>query len=286
MTAVGLLVLLLAAQPVVASHASCPSARDIASQLAVLMPENAQPGTVVVSATADGLLIDLRPDNPTFAALRTVTVGDDCDERARVTAVVISTWWPLVGADPRSNDAVGARTATPIVVETPPRTLYLAAGAFASVTGDGPAPGARVEVAWLPSRAHGFGVRASTSYTAARQVGLGRGQASWNRATAELGPSLSRGHFRLDAGAALGRLWIDGEGYDQGQSSQGNTIGMAVGARAEWPWGRLAPWIEMRGLLWPQAQSIYVLDANTGQRTSHPLPRTELQLGGGIALGF
>jgi hypothetical protein len=241
------------------------------------MPENAQPGTVVVSTTADGLLIDLRPENPTFAALRTVTVGDDCDERARVTAVVISTWWPLVGAESRSNEAALARSATPIVVETSARPLRLAAAAFVSVTGDGSAPGGRIEVAWLPSRARGFGLRASTSYTAAREVALGRGQASWSRATAELGPSLSLRRFRLDAGATLGRLWIGGEGFDQKQSSQGNTIGMTVGARAEWPWGRLAPWIEMRGLLWPQAQSIY---------TSHALPRAELQLGGGIALAF
>lgn len=286
MTAAGLLVLLLGAQPVIASHASCPSARDIASQLSVLMPENAQPGTVVVSATADGLLIDLRPENPTFAALRTVTVGDDCDERARVTAVVISTWWPLVGAEPRSNDAVAARVATPIVVETPARTLRLAAGAFASVTGDGAAPGGRVEITWLPKQARGFGLRASTSYAGAREVALGRGQASWSRATAELGPSLSLGNLGFDAGAVLGRLWIGGEGFDQQQSSQGNTIGMTVGARAEWPWGRLAPWIEARGLLWPQSQSVYVLDASTGQRTSHALPRAELQLGGGIALAF
>jgi hypothetical protein len=286
MTAASLLVLLLAAQPVIASHASCPSARDIASQLAVLMPENAQPGAVVVSTTTDGLLIDLRPENPTFAALRTVTVGDDCDERARITAVVISTWWPLVGAEPRSNDAVAVRPATPIAVEAPARTLRLAAGGFVSVTGDGPAPGGRVELTWQPARARGFGLRASTSYTAAREVTLGRGRASWSRATAELGPALSLGHFRLDAGAALGRLWIDGQGFDEGQSSQGNTIGMTVGTRAEWPWGRLAPWIEMRGLLWPQAQSIYVLDVSTGQRTSHAVPRAELQLGAGIALVF
>lgn len=284
MNVMGLVALLIAAHPAVTSSLDCPAARDIASQLSVIMPATAEAGSVVVSAVGDDLLVDLRPDNAAFAALRTVTVGSDCQERARATAIVISTWWPQTGMS-------RPPTAPPMVVESPvgmprPRRFTLGAAAFASIVATSAAAGGRLEARWLPARRRGFGLRAAAAYTGALASAVGNGQASWSRASLELGPSYALGPVALDAGAVLSRLWLRGDGYAEDQTSQGNAFGMTMGGRIERAWGRLVPWLEARGLWWPQAQQIYVLDLATAQRTSRDLPHVELQLGAGIAIAF
>jgi len=281
-----LLGVLVAAHPVIASHLACPSSRDIESQLSVLLPDAAQPGTVVVSATTDGLLVDLRPDNSVFAAMRTLTVGSDCEERVRAAAVVISTWWPVVGAGPRQAEVPAAVSADPAAADTRARRFRLGAGAFASLVSDGGAVGGRLDAVWLPRRVRGFGLRASTSFTGPQTISLGRGEVRWSRATTEIGSTYSLGHARLDAGAVASLLWIRGEGFAVNQTAKGGAFGMTLGARLEWPWGRVVPWVEVRGFLWPQSQTIYVQDPTTETKTSHALPHAELQLGGGIALAF
>jgi hypothetical protein len=287
MTSISLVVLLVAARPVIASQLNCPSSRDIESQLSVLMSDAAQPGTVVVSGTADGLLIDLRPENPAFAAMRTLTVGDDCDERARAAAVVISTWWPVTRTAPRRPEVLAAVAADRSGgIGARVRRLRLGAAAFASVVSDGPAMGARLEAGFLPGRARGFGLRASTAFTGSHESQIGHGQAQWSRATAELGPTYSLGFARFDAGVVASLFWIRGTGFKVNQDSQGSAMGATLGARTEWPWEHVVPWVEVRGFLWPQSQTIYVLDTTTGLKTSHTMPHAELQLGGGIALAF
>jgi hypothetical protein len=281
-----LLGVLVAAHPVIASHLGCPSSRDIESQLSVLLPDDAQRGTVVVSATTDGLLVDLRPDDSAFAAMRTLTVGSDCEERARATAVVISTWWPVTGASPRHAEVPTAVSVEPAAADTRARRVGLGAGAFVSLVSDGGALGGRLEAAWLPRRARGFGLRAGAAFTGSQTSWLGRGQTHWSRATAEIGPTYSLGHVRLDAGAVASLLWIRGAGFDVNQTSKGGAFGMTLGGRAEWPWGRVFPWVELRGFLWPQSQTIYALDATAGTKVTHALPHAELQLGGGIAWAF
>ncbi|HEX7509300.1 MAG TPA: hypothetical protein VF550_21180 [Polyangia bacterium] len=281
-----LLGVLVAAHPVIASHLDCPSARDIESQLSVLLSDAAQPGTVVVSATADGLLVDLRPDNSAFAATRTLTVGSDCEERARAAAVVISTWWPDTGAGPRHVEDPATASVEPAAADIRARRFRLGAGAFASLVSDSGAVGGRFEAAWLPRRARGFGLRASIAFTGPQNSSLGWGEAHWSRATAEIGPAYALGYSRFDAGAVASLLWIRGAGFDVNQTSNGSALGMTLGGRVEWPRGRVVPWVELRGFLWPQTQTIYVLDATTGTKATHALPHSELQLGGGIALAF
>jgi hypothetical protein len=277
---------LVVVHPVIASHLDCPSSRDIESQLSVLLSDTAQPGTVVVSAATDGLLVDLRPENSAFAATRTLTVGSDCEERARAAAVIISTWWPVTGASPRPPELTATVSAEPAATYTHARSFGLGVGTFASLVADGVAVGGRLEADWLPRWARGFGLRTSTAYTASHTSPVGQGQAQWSRATAEIGATYSLGHARFDAGAVASLFWIHGTGFEVSQRSEGSAVGATLGARMGWPWGRVVPWIEMRGFLWPQSQTIYVLDATTGSKKTHVLPHAELQLGGGIALAF
>ena len=286
MISAAFLSVLVAAYPVIASHLDCPSSRDIESQLSVLMPDAAQPGTVVVSATTDGLLVDLRPNDSAFAAMRTLAVGSDCEERARATAVVISTWWPITGAGPRHAEVLATVPVEPAAADTRARRVGLGAGAFVSLVSDGGAPGGRLEAAWLPRWPRSFGLRVSTAFTSSHTSPVGQGQAQWSRATAEIGPTYSLGFARFDAGPVASLFWMHGSGFQVNQDSQGSAVGMTMAVRTEWPWGPVVPWVEARGYLWPKTQTLYVLDATTGMKTMHALPHAELQLGGGIALAF
>lgn len=286
MTPTGLVVLLLAARPSIVSHTDCPSSRDIDSHVSVLMPDTGQPGTAIVSATNDGLLVDLRPDNAAFAAMRTVTVGSDCEERARAAAVVISTWWPVEGAISRTPELTPGVAAATASTKTYASKITLSVGGFVSLVSDGSALGGRLEAEWRPRPARGLGVRASTAFTGPQTSQVSGGEARWSRATAELGPAYSLGRVRLDVGAVASLLWIRGAGFKVNQTSKGASFGITLGGRVEWPWRWLIPWVEVRGFLWPQTQTIAVLDVATEIETKHSLPRAELQVGGGAALAF
>jgi hypothetical protein len=216
------------------------------------------------------------------AAQRSLAVGEECEERARAAAIVISTWWP-VGPAPVARADVRAepRTRTIGKGESSPR-FAMAAGGFASMISAGVAPGARVEATWAPE-ARAFAVRLSMTWTGSQGGRLGPGEAHWTRATTEIGPTYSRGILRVDAGAVASLFWIQGSGFAVNQTSTGAAAGSTAGARVGWARGRLSPWLELRGFVWPQSQRIYVTDASTDVETSRPMPHWELQLGAGIA---
>ena len=78
-----------------------------------------------------------------------------------------------------------------------------------------------------------------------------------------------------------------------------NLLGVLVAAQPviashfDWPASRdiqsqlaVLPWIEVRGILWPQSQTVHVLDVTTGSKTTYALSHAELQSGGGLALSF
>jgi hypothetical protein len=274
--------LLLSAQPTVGSNSNCPSARDIESNLSVLLPgETAQPGTVLVSTTPDGLLVELRPKTPGSGALRSVAVGDNCEERAKAAAVVIATWWPT-GAAPSVRSETQPAT---VKWSDTRRRLGLSVGGYASVVSGSVAPGGRAEATWTP-RGQAFGLRLSLGGTGPQGGSLGQGQAHWTRAAAELGPTFSLGNLRLDGGMVASLMWIEGSGFAVNQKSTGGSLGATAGVRLGWAWGRALPWLELRGLLWPQSQRIYITDSATDLQTTRPMPHWELQLGAGIAFSL
>jgi hypothetical protein len=274
--------MLLAALPTITSNSNCPSASDIESHLSALLPgDGTPPGTALVNASSEALLIDLRSGTRLLETQRRVVVGSRCEERARAAAVVIATWWPV---EP-------ARTAHAEVMPTvsisgePVRRLFISAGGFASMISDGITPGARVEVAWSPW-SRDFGFRLSISGTAAQGGDLGRGQVIFRRATSEIGPSYSHGRLRLDGGLALSLVGVQGSGYTTNQKSSGTSMGATTGLRMAWAWSSMLPWLELRGILWPQSQRIYVIESAVNTQTTYAMPCAELQLGVGVAFSL
>jgi hypothetical protein len=273
-----LTLLVLAARPAVTSASDCPSSRDIDSNLSVLLPEQtAQPGTATVRSATDGLLIELKPEDPALGAQRSVVVGSNCEERAKAAAVVIATWWPADAARPRQG-AEGRQ-------EEGSRRLAVAAGGYASIVSGSIAPGARAE-AWLAFRGTGFGVRLGVGATISHGDALSQGRVSWSRASLEIGPTYTRGFLHVDAGLVGSVLWVEGSGFAENRRESGAAAGLTLGLRAAHRWGRVEPWLELRGLAWPQTQQMYVTDAATGLRSNRPLPSAELQVGAGIAFSL
>jgi hypothetical protein len=79
---------------------------------------------------------------------------------------------------------------------------------------------------------------------------------------------------------------VEGQGYTTNQRSSGISVGLSAGARLSWTLGRWAPWLELRGVGWPQSQQIFVTDSVTGTRSERALPHGELQLGAGISVSL
>jgi len=274
-----LVLALLLAGPSVASNSSCPSARDIESHLSVLLPmQIAQPGTALVIGLPDRLLVDLRPEGPAAGAQQSVSVEDDCDQRARAAAILIATWWPSEpGAQPGQEKQAVAR-------QLAKRDwLALSLGIFASAVSGSVAPGARVEVS---ARQRRLGFRVALAATASQGGSLGNGRVDWRRASGELGTTYGPGRLRVDAGLVASVFSMQGSNFAQNQGSTGVTAGATAGLRVAWVLGGMLPWLELRGIWWPLSQRSYVVDADTGLQTSRAMPHAELQLAAGVAFSL
>jgi hypothetical protein len=108
----------------------------------------------------------------------------------------------------------------------------------------------------------------------------------FRRIASEVGVAWSRGPLRLDGAGVFSLLFVEGQGYTSNQQSSGISFGLSAGARLSWSLGRLAPWLELRGVGWPQSQRIFVTDSAAGTRSQRSLPHAELQLGAGISVSL
>ena len=286
MTPILIVGLLLASQPTVISDSNCPSTRDIEENLSVLLPaEMVRPGTAVVVSRADGLAIELRPEGAEQSDPRSLAVGSGCEERAKAAAVTIATWWPT---RPASKGVVPERAEAALTAEgrrPGAHIVSVAAGGFASLISGSAAPGVRAEVAWAPW-AGALALRLDLAGTGSHSGSLGPGRVQFRRIASEVGVAWSRGPLRLDGAGVFSLLFVEGQGYTSNQQSSGISFGLSAGARLSWSLGRLAPWLELRGVGWPQSQRIFVTDSAAGTRSQRSLPHAELQLGAGISVSL
>lgn len=286
MTPASIVGLFVALQPTVTSDSDCPSTRDIEDNLSVLLPaEMVRPGTAVVASRADGLVIQLRPEGAEQSDSRSIAVGSGCEERAKAAAVAIATWWPT---RPASKVVTPERSEAGLATESRRPAAHIvtvAAGGFASLISGSAAPGVRAEVQWAPW-AGALAFHLDLAGTGAHGANLDPGQVQFRRIASEAGVAWSRGPLRLDGAGVFSLLFVEGKGYTSNQQSSGTSLGLSAGARLGWSLGRLAPWLELRGVAWPQSQQIFVTDSVTGTRSERTLPHGELQLGAGISVSL
>jgi hypothetical protein len=291
--ALALLVLAVAsparATPVVTSDSACPSAAEVSAQVANLwLGERATSVAAHIRLDGARLLIDLVSDNEPVVT-RGLPLESDCRSRAQAAALVITAWLDMVSADPvglppmAPPDPVQAASAT--VAPTPPRfapRMLLGTGGYASMDEQGVTALLSGEAVW-PRMAGWLGLRAGLSFPLPRTMAVGQGRSRWWRPVLDLGVilPLHEGTWNLttSAGPALGLLVVSGKDFDRNHNdvvlSWGALLGLRLGyARASGS----TVWVELRGLLWPWAQSIRNEVTGTTPRES-ALPRVEGHLG-------
>jgi hypothetical protein len=267
----------------VTSDTQCPRASDIENELLALLPTaKTQPGTVRVVTHPNELIIQLHPAREPRDEERTLAISGSCEDRARAVAVIIATWWPLEPIPPKIPLLGPKSLVSSQVTNRGTRHFSLAIGGFASVVKEGMAPGLRIEMVWAPW-VRPFSLTASLTGSRAHATPLGVGKVQFQRYTSDVGVAWSHGFLRLDAAGIISLLSVTGQGYTTNRNVSGASMGMTLGVRLKWTWGRVLPWIEVRGIGWPQSQQIYVAETTTSTRTTHPLPHGELQLGLGIS---
>jgi hypothetical protein len=111
---------------------------------------------------------------------------------------------------------------------------------------------------------------------------MGPGQVSWSRASLELGPSYAFRFLHVDAGLVGSLLWVAGSGFSENRTASGAAAGITAGARVALPGSRVEPWLELRGIVWPQSQQMNVTNSSNGSQSGQPLPHAELQMGAGV----
>jgi hypothetical protein len=279
------------AAPLVTSDSDCPSAPEVAAQLA-----NLWQGERVTSVAAHirlkdtQLLIDLVSENEPVVT-RSLPTDSDCRSRAQDAALVIAAWLDTVSSDPVGLPlpvpAASAPAPAPVrrMPLPPPPRFLLGVGAFASVDSQGAGGMLATEAVWL-RLAGRLGVRAGISIPLPRTMTVGPGTSRWWRPVLDVGLALpiSQGtwNFAASAGPALGLLVVAGQGFDKNHSEVVPSWGALAGLRLSYRRASGgAAWAELRGLLWPGAQSIRNDVVGSAPRES-TLPRFEGHLG----LGF
>jgi hypothetical protein len=279
------------AAPVVTSDSNCPSAAEVSAQVANLW--QAERATAVAAhIRLDGarMLIDLASENEPVIT-RGLPLESDCRARAQAAALVIAAWLDMVNADPVGLPPVvppaSARVSTS-ATPTPPRSaarFLLGLGGYASLDAQGAGALFSGDAAWL-HLAGRLGLRAGLSFPLPRTMTVGQGQSRWWRPMLDLGLvlPLHEGAWNLqaNAGPALGLLLVSGKGFDRNRTDVVLSWGALAGLRLGYTrTSGSTAWLELRGLLWPGAQSIRNEVLGTTPRDS-ALPRAEGHLG----LGF
>lgn len=279
------------AAPALTSDSECPSAAEVTAHIANLWRgERALSGAAHIRQDGARLHIDLAGEDEPVVT-RSLPVDADCRSRAQAAALVIAAWLDTANADLIGLAAPLPPTPTPasdpLRPTSPPSApqLMLGLGGFASVDSGGAGALLAPEAAWLRLLGQ-MGLRAGLSFPLPRTMTVGYGSSRWWRPGLDVGMvlSLNQGPWNLwaSAGPVLGLLVVTGKGFDENHTDVVLSWGALAGLRlSRTRPGGGAVWAELRGLLWPWAQSIRNEVMGSPWRES-ALPRLEGHLG----LGF
>ena len=304
--------LLLGAAVDLHGSTNCPSRDDVAGELARLAgvapdPSPSESHETRLSAEfgwlGEGLSIVLRTPQGVTMAERTLAREGSCPDLAVAVAVVIAAWQGEMRADlgpelPASEGAprphqglpgasiskLGPRPASPLVQAR--SWLWEVGAAILASREDDFGPGMAIDAQLGPSQsglAGRMGILASTGHALA--LGPSPGRSLWSRAALDLGlrnrtwfgDSALDGHVDLEAGL----IHVEGTGYSTNYVRTGFDLGLGAGIRGAWALGRLAPFIELDGSLWPGRKAVTV----AGTNAAGTLPRFELRAAVGVSFG-
>lgn len=302
----------------VAGDGDCPQSTEVATrleELLVVRPARALEARALVERDGNLLSIRLESKDGQIIGVRTLTAQGSCEALASAAAVVLAAWLgdtypsilglPAVGTEPSDRapaltpvppvPAKAQRAARPsrgspraergferIPEAAPTFKLGSSAALGASVTSAGAAPVAAFGVSILRT-APSFGWWLGLTIAGARETPLGAGVVRFSRWPVMTGPflRLSGERIRADvsAGAAVGLLTVEGQGFTRDSRAQDVTYGPFASLRVSGSGQRLEPFLGVATLFWAKQATAYV---QSPVRSELGLPDLELWVLAGV----
>jgi hypothetical protein len=227
--------LALAAIVTVEGDTTCPAPARVTEQLELLLASGDSrdaPDRARISATGEGLALELDSASGRTLARREFSRQASCEQLATAIAVVIATWESSAqGVAPTLSIDAPEPPTPPMPAR--PTTIVTGAGLATVIDRGGWAPAVTAELVVGSRWAAVLDIIATRSNSAA----LAPGSASWARHRIALGgrvTAASYGAFALDASGQVvaGLLVAAGSGFSADQTAASFDPGVAVGVRA------------------------------------------------------
>ncbi|HEY5448715.1 MAG TPA: hypothetical protein VIQ54_08185 [Polyangia bacterium] len=277
--------------------ATCPTAEQVSTQVAQLVPavDTATPRDLARVEDADGALrVSLwRPDGELLGT-RDLSRTSSCADLAAAAAVVVAAWESDVHPEFRPA-LVPAASGPPAVVRalpqpTPTRLVFEVGAALSGsiapgAGGAGTAAGGLIVASLMPSR-RAVGFRLMLAGATERDVPLGTRRVFWRRLAAGLGPDvrLAPGSapiaVDLHAEVLVGSLSARGEGFTFNLNDTSVDPGVGAGARIAFGSRAVAPWLDLSLGGWLREQRA----VSTPDQASVSLPRFEAAVAVGLSV--
>jgi hypothetical protein len=281
------------ANPTVTSDSECPSADEVTTALAGLLPAGGPAHAMAQIRTLDDHQEVAFSSEGEPAHSRELPQEPSCEARAQAAALIIAAWMDAMPAGALGPPDVTVPTAPPAGstpaqdpdTDSGQRSVWLGLGALGMLDAVGVKGGLAGEASF--ERLVGnLGLAVALSGALAREVSVGQGTARWWRpalaADVRL-PILTHGwNLEASLGPVIGMVVLHGRGHDRNSNDVARSWAVGAGLRSSRTWGRTRLWIELKTRLWPETQRIRneVQDA--------PLPRTQRlpPWEGTLGLGF
>jgi hypothetical protein len=280
-----LLVLLLAGIEVT-GDTTCPTAAEIATRLAPLLPAQTQPSAahrVTVRREPAALLLTLEQADGATMATRRLAASAPCADLAAAAAVVIATWQVELEGQGTIGLWLDAPPAPVPPPDPPPRRPAVSlgvAGHAARAAGD-TAPAAGLEAVL------GLGEGRGEAWLGLTGIGMhgvahGPGRLTWSRLAVQAGAraTVRSGWLRADGGAGVGvsYLRLAGAGYDPDRTAAALDPGVTLSARLGVERAGLYVWGGATLAAWPLTRELRVENLAAPRR----MPRGEVLLSLGV----
>lgn len=284
----------LAVGMVEVSGTACPSAAQVSERLQALLSPRAQglPRKAALRLRTDReaalLQVTLRDGTGRVISERELSADAPCADLATAAAVILAAAWDPDRAPPAAAPIDLRAAAAPRPPAPPPGWSWdLSAAAWVSFAGTAVAPAGSIEGFVAPPRRR-LGLRLAFLGFGTRDEPLGPGFARWTRLAFSAGPrySLAKGSFLISlyGEALLAAVLVQGVDFQENYTSTSADLGLGGGVRVGVRLGPVVPFLGggIAGWLLPQT---VLVEGLQGLQPGATLPRLDLLLGAGVALG-
>ncbi len=276
----------------IVSDSPCPAAEAVRAALLRLQPSSvATPVAISLRGGAIFLNIDFHWPSQAQTETRELSVGADCQTRAEQAALVVAAWLGEPQGERLTAPVFGSaqpRVDVPFIVASKivprQRQTTVGVGVLASL-GGGWVSGLRLDGA-RTSIDSGFGWGASVTATAPRQVPLDPGVSRWS--VISLAPVIKGRRagewlaLEVDGGPLVSLAVGWGADYDVNRTDTAVFWGLCGDLRLLARGRPFQPWVDLRGVAWPDPPRLRAGTTNGTNPTFVRLPSADIQISFGM----